>query len=106
MKSTQANKLKAEFEKSLQDYKNEELNYRNQYRQQIARQYRIVNPDASEAEVEEASQLDWGSEGVFQTAVCLVPLSYLIPPVCTINRRSNGVRNSLNPTVPAKHLLF
>jgi len=69
IKSIQANKLKAEFEKSLQDYRNEELNYRQQYRQQIARQYRIVNPDASEAEVEEASQLDWGSEGVFQTAL-------------------------------------
>jgi syntaxin 1B/2/3 len=30
-----------------------------------------VNPDASEAEVSEAAEMDWGSEGVFQTAVSI-----------------------------------
>lgn len=70
IKTTQAKKLKTEFESQLQQYREEELNYRNEYRRQIGRQYRIVNPEASEAEVEEASQMDWGSEGVFQTAVC------------------------------------
>jgi syntaxin 1B/2/3 len=71
VKSTQANRLKAEFEKALKDYREEELDYRNKYRQQIARQYKIVNPDATEQEIQEASELDWGSEGVFQTAVCV-----------------------------------
>ncbi|TGO30874.1 hypothetical protein BPAE_0003g01600 [Botrytis paeoniae] len=69
IKSTQAKKLKTEFENQLQQYREEELNYRNEYRRQIGRQYRIVNPEATEAEVEEASQMDWGSEGVFQTAL-------------------------------------
>lgn len=69
VKVKQAKNLKAEFEKSLKDYQQEEVNYRQRYRDQIARQYRIVNPEASEAEVSEAAELDWGSEGVFQTAV-------------------------------------
>ncbi|TAQ90083.1 hypothetical protein B7494_g1622 [Chlorociboria aeruginascens] len=69
VKARQAKQLKGEFEKALRDYQEEELNYRQQYRAQIARQYLIVNPDASEAEVEDASNQDWGSEGVFQTAL-------------------------------------
>jgi len=69
VKMRQAKQLKAEFEKALKDYQQEEVGYRQRYRDQIARQYRIVNPEASEAEVQEASELDWGSEGVFQSAV-------------------------------------
>jgi len=79
IKSTQAKKLKTEFENQLQQYREEELNYRNEYRRQIGRQYRIVNPEATEAEVEEASQMDWGSEGVFQTAVCVISLRFWVP---------------------------
>lgn len=69
VKARQAKQLKTDFEKSLKDYQQEEVAYRQRYREQIARQYRIVNPEASEAEVNEASELDWGSEGVFQTAL-------------------------------------
>jgi len=69
VKARQAKNLKTEFEKSLKDYQQEEVAYRQRYRDQIARQYRIVNPEASEAEVNEASNMDWGSEGVFQTAL-------------------------------------
>lgn len=74
VKSRQAKQLKSDFEKSLKDYQQEEVGYRQRYREQIARQYRIVNPDASEAEVNEAAELDWGSEGVFQTAVSTLRL--------------------------------
>ncbi|KAF4632889.1 hypothetical protein G7Y89_g5238 [Cudoniella acicularis] len=69
IKARQAKQLKNEFEKALKDYQQEEVAYRQRYREQIARQYLIVNPEATEAEVNEASQLDWGSEGVFQTAL-------------------------------------
>jgi len=69
VKARQAKQLKTDFEKSLNDYRAEEVAYRQRYREQIARQYRIVNPEASESEVNEASELDWGSEGVFQTAL-------------------------------------
>tara|TARA_R110002060_G_scaffold45706_2_gene57024 strand:- start:1388 stop:2023 length:636 start_codon:yes stop_codon:yes gene_type:complete len=72
VKARQAKQLKGEFEKSLKEYQSEEVQYRQRYRDQIARQYRIVNPEASEAEVQEASELDWGSEGVFQTAVSVI----------------------------------
>lgn len=69
IKTRQFKVLKGEFEKALKDYQQEEVGYRQRYREQIARQYRIVNPEASEQEVQEASEMDWGSEGVFQTAV-------------------------------------
>jgi len=69
VKVRQAKQLKSDFEKSLKEYQQEEVAYRQRYRDQIARQFRIVNPEATEAEVQEASELDWGSEGVFQTAV-------------------------------------
>lgn len=69
VKARQAKNVKNEFEKALKEYQQEELESRKKYRDQIARQYRIVNPEATEAEVEEASEMDWGSEGVFQTAL-------------------------------------
>jgi syntaxin 1B/2/3 len=75
VKARQAKTLKSDFEKSLKDYQQEEVGYRQRYRDQIARQYRIVNPEASEEEVQTASNLDWGSEGVFQTAVSSLVLN-------------------------------
>lgn len=70
VKNTQVGQLKSSFQKQLQEYRVEEANYEKRYREQIARQYRIVNPEATDAEVQEATQADWGNEGVFQTAVC------------------------------------
>lgn len=61
--------LNKEFQKELQAYLAEERNFRERYRDQIARQYRIVNPDAGEDEVRRAAEMDWGNEGVFQSAV-------------------------------------
>lgn len=69
VKNTQVGQLKTSFTKQLQEYRQEEANYEKRYREQIARQYRIVNPDATESEVREAADADWGNEGVFQTAV-------------------------------------
>lgn len=67
-KQGQVKTLKAGFERELQNYQQEERTYRQRYREQIERQYRIVNPDATDAEIDEARDADWG-EGVFQTAV-------------------------------------
>ena len=69
VKNTQVGQLKTSFSKQLQEYRVEESNYEKRYREQIARQYRIVNPEASDSEVQEAANADWGNEGVFQTAV-------------------------------------
>lgn len=68
-KDTQLKSLKTYFKSELDKYQSIERDYQQKYREQIARQYRIVNPDASEEEVREATQADWGDEGVFQTAV-------------------------------------
>ncbi|KAK0254426.1 hypothetical protein B0A54_13065 [Friedmanniomyces endolithicus] len=69
VKDTQVGQLKSSFTKQLQEYRVEEANYEKRYREQIARQYRIVNPEASDSEVQEAADADWGNEGVFQTAL-------------------------------------
>lgn len=68
-KQGQVKALKGGFERELESYRQEERTYQQRYRDQIARQYRIVNPEASEAEVNEARNADWGDEGIFQTAV-------------------------------------
>ncbi|KAF1981608.1 t-SNARE [Aulographum hederae CBS 113979] len=68
-KDSQINMLKGAFKKQLEEYKKEEQMYEARYREQIARQYRIVNPEASEEEVREAANANWGDEGVFQTAL-------------------------------------
>ncbi len=54
VKSTQVTQLKSSFSKQLQEFRQEEANYDRRYREQIARQYKIVNPDATDAEVQEA----------------------------------------------------
>lgn len=67
--------MKRTFKKQLEDYQKEERDYEVRYREAIARQYRIVNPDASEQEIEEAANANWGDEGVFQTAVSHPPVA-------------------------------
>ncbi|KAF2838334.1 t-SNARE [Patellaria atrata CBS 101060] len=68
-KDSQVRTLKQTFKAQLEDFQREESEYRKRYQEQIARQYRIVNPEASEDEVAEAARADWGDEGVFQTAL-------------------------------------
>ncbi|KAI0971559.1 t-SNARE [Xylaria arbuscula] len=69
VKERQVSTIKAQFERELHSYQEEERSFQSRYRDQIARQYRIVNPDASEDEVRQATEADWGNEGVFQTAL-------------------------------------
>jgi len=68
-KRTQVETLKRSFATQLQEFQQEEANYSRRYREAIARQYRIVNPDATEQEVNEAANADWGDEGIFQQAL-------------------------------------
>ncbi|KAH0498310.1 hypothetical protein TgHK011_005566 [Trichoderma gracile] len=68
-KKTQLESLKTFFKSELDKYQSIERDYQQRYREQIARQYRIVNPDASEDEVRQATEADWNNEGVFQTAL-------------------------------------
>jgi len=78
-KESQIRTLKSNFKSQLEEYQKEEMAYRQRYRDQIERQYRIVNPEATDAEVREAADADWGNEGVFQTAVCLFALIRNVP---------------------------
>jgi syntaxin 1B/2/3 len=70
-KESQVRNLKNTFKSKLEEFQKEEVTYKKRYQEQIARQYLIVNPTASESEVHEAVNADWGDEGVFQTAVCI-----------------------------------
>jgi syntaxin 1B/2/3 len=73
LKKRQFESLNGDFKDTIQRFLQEEQQYKERYREQISRQYRIVNPDATEAEVQQAADADWGDEGIFQTAVCRVP---------------------------------
>ncbi|KAL6711386.1 hypothetical protein ACN47E_004320 [Coniothyrium glycines] len=68
-KRTQIESVKGAFKKQLEDFQREEADYSKRYREAIGRQYRIINPEASEAEVQEAANADWGEEGVFTQAL-------------------------------------
>jgi len=105
LKERQVNTIKNEFERELHSYQNEESAFRQRYRDQIARQYRIVNPEASEDEVRQAAEADWGNEGVFQTAVRFcIPISS--PPLdCTSANLDLLLASSSAPTAPVKPLL-
>jgi len=52
LKRQQVDKLKSDFDKDLRTYQQTENSFKTRYRDQMARQYRIVNPEASEADVE------------------------------------------------------
>jgi syntaxin 1B/2/3 len=69
VKKRQFDSLNTDFRDTIQRFLQEEQQYKERYREQIARQYRIVNPEATEAEVQQAADADWGDEGIFQTAV-------------------------------------
>ncbi|KOS21689.1 Syntaxin-like protein psy1 [Escovopsis weberi] len=68
-KNTQLQSLRTFFKSELDRYQSIERDYQQRYRDQIARQYRIVNPEATDEEVQLAAEADWSNEGVFQTAL-------------------------------------
>jgi len=68
-KDSQVRNLQNQFRNRLEQYQQEEVQYKKRYQEQIVRQYRIVNPAATEEELREAVSADWGDEGVFQTAL-------------------------------------
>lgn len=69
-KDSQVRTLKQNFKSQLEDYQRVESTYRERYKDQIGRQYKIVNPNASDSEVREAMDTDWNDQGVFESAVC------------------------------------
>ncbi|KAK4453822.1 putative snare domain-protein [Podospora aff. communis PSN243] len=69
LKKRQYEIINNEFKAAIQKFIQEESQYKERYREQISRQYRIINPQATEEEVRQAADADWGNEGIFQTAL-------------------------------------
>lgn len=67
-KKAQAENSRQRFMKLIQDYRAVEANYREQNKEQAARQYKIVKPDATDAEVNEAIN-DVGGQQIFSQAI-------------------------------------
>jgi syntaxin 1B/2/3 len=98
--------VKISFQEQLQEYQKVEMKYRQGCQNQIARQYRIINPEASADEVDAASKMDWGNEGVFQAAVSPLMLSLVIRLDLTLvqlNSSRSGQASSALGTVRARH---
>ncbi|KAL2023780.1 hypothetical protein VTK56DRAFT_1047 [Thermocarpiscus australiensis] len=69
LKKRQFESLNNEFKDMINRFLQEEQEYKERYREQIGRHYRIVNPDATEPQVQEAMDADWGDESIFQSAL-------------------------------------
>ncbi|KAL2268751.1 hypothetical protein VTJ83DRAFT_3597 [Remersonia thermophila] len=69
VKKRQWDSLNTDFKETIRRFLQEEQQYKQRYREQIARQYRIVNPDATEEQVQQAADANWGDEGIFQAAL-------------------------------------
>jgi syntaxin 1B/2/3 len=72
----QVGRVDRRLKKAINDYQRVESDFRKQMQEQQARQYRIVRPDATEAEVQEA--VEDPNVQVFQQAVCVALLSFHI----------------------------
>ena len=99
IKKRQFDSLNGDFRATIQRFLAEEQQYKERYREQIARQYRIVNPDATDEQVQQAADADWGDEGIFQSAVCFPPPFYF--PLANHATQTNSPPSSA-PTAPAK----
>ena len=64
----QVGKVDRKLKAAIQEYQSMDSQYRKKLQEQMARQYRIVRPDASEAEVREAVE-DTSSQQVFSQAL-------------------------------------
>jgi len=69
-KAPQVNNLDRSFKDALRKYQSVEATFQKRAREQMARQYRIVRPDATEQEVEEACN-DGQGQQIFSQAVSL-----------------------------------
>ena len=90
-KRTQVESLKRTFKSQLEDFQREEADYSKRYREAIARQYRVINPEATDAEVQEAANADWGDEGIFTQAVSTLSIIiYASDTDCSCSSRATA----------------
>ncbi|KAM7220806.1 putative snare protein [Rhypophila decipiens] len=67
--TAQVGRIDRRLKKAIQDYQTVESQFRKKTQDQMARQYRIVRPEASEAEVRAAVEDTSGNSQVFQQAL-------------------------------------
>lgn len=79
----QVGRVDRKLKKAINDYQRVESDFRKQMQEQQARQYRIVNPDASESEVREA--IEEPNSQIFQQAVSIVDSSMYSQQVLTLH---------------------
>lgn len=68
--SSQVGKVERSLKAAITRYQQVQADFRKESESQMARQYRIVRPDATDAEVREAVQ-DSSNQQIFSQAVCL-----------------------------------
>ncbi|KAL1649180.1 hypothetical protein SLS58_001754 [Diplodia intermedia] len=68
-KDSQVRNLKNSFKSELQSYQEIEQKYRVRYNEQISRQIKIVNPEATDAEIEQALSDADGPQQIFASAL-------------------------------------
>ena len=69
--SAQVGKVERKLRTSKSQYQQIQSNHRKRLKEQNARQYRIVRPDASDMEVQEALENSTGNQQIFSDAVSL-----------------------------------
>ncbi|KAK0610414.1 t-SNARE [Bombardia bombarda] len=67
--TAQVNRIDRRLKQAIQEYQNVESQFRKKTQDQMARQYRIVRPDATESEVRAAVEDTSGNSQVFQQAL-------------------------------------
>jgi syntaxin 1B/2/3 len=77
----QVGRVDRKLKKAINDYQRVESDFRKQMQEQQARQYRIVRPDATESEVQEA--IEEPNAQIFQQAVSVASNS--ITTMCSAN---------------------
>lgn len=70
MNSQQIGRVERRLKGAIESYQKMQVDFRKGYEDQVARQYRIVRPDATDEEVQEAVE-DTGNQQIFSQAVCV-----------------------------------
>ncbi|KAF2822125.1 t-SNARE [Ophiobolus disseminans] len=105
LKKSQVDALKRSFKAQLEEFQREEASYSKRYREAIGRQYRIINPEATEAEVNEAANSDLGDEGLFTRALKTNRTGQASSVLGAVRARHNDIQR-IEKTMSELALLF
>ncbi|KAF5852405.1 hypothetical protein GGP41_007871, partial [Bipolaris sorokiniana] len=104
-KRSQIEMIKRIFKSQLEDLQKEDADYSKRYREAIGRQYRIINPDATDAKVEEVANSDLGDEGIFTQALKYNRSGQAASVLGAVHARHNDIQR-IEKTMSELALLF